>query len=180
MPERRPGDCGCTPNLFSDREAEKDLKRYLEKGPDTTTRALIDAIVAEGVEGITVIDVGGGIGAIQLELLGAGAARAEAVDASEAYIRTARAEAERRGYGDRTTGRIGDFVELAASIEPADVVTLDRVVCCYPDGGARLSARRLVEPGRRASDEQPGLADARPDALVPVSNLARRRHHAPR
>jgi magnesium-protoporphyrin O-methyltransferase len=140
VPERRPCDCGCTPNLFSDREAEKDLKRYLEKGPDATTRTLIDAIVAEGVEGMTVLDVGGGIGAIQLELLGAGAARAEAVDASEAYIETARVEAERRGYSARTTARIGNFVELAGSIEPADIVTLDRVVCCYPDVDALLGA----------------------------------------
>jgi SAM-dependent methyltransferase len=140
MPERRPCDCGCTPNTFSDRDAAADLKRYLEKGPDKTTRALIDAIVAEGVEGTTVLDVGGGIGAIQLELLAAGAARAEAVDASAAYIETASAEAERRGYGDRTTGRVGDFVELATSIESADVVTLDRVVCCYPDVDALLGA----------------------------------------
>ena len=135
--------------MFSDREAAKDLKRYLDQGPDGTTRELIDAIVAEGVAGTTVLDVGGGIGAIQLELLGAGAARAEAVDASEAYIETASAEAERRGYGDRTTGRVGNFVELAGSIEPADIVTLDRVVCCYPDvdallGAAAAKATRIV------------------------------------
>ena len=97
MPERRPCDCGCSPNTFSDREAANDLKRYLEKGPDATTRALVDAIVATGVEGTTVLDVGGGIGAIPLELLAAGASRAQAVDASEAYIETSRAEAERRG-----------------------------------------------------------------------------------
>ena len=110
------------------------------------------------------LDIGGGIGAIQLELLAAGASRAQAVDASEAYVETARAEAERRGYGDQTTARVGDFVELAPSIEPADVVTLDRVVCCYPDVDAllgaaaeqgdadrraRLPAGHLVEPGRR-------------------------------
>ncbi len=35
----------------------------------------------------------------------------------------------------------GDFVELAPSIEPADLVALDRVICCYPDMDAlvRLS-----------------------------------------
>ena len=149
MPERRPCDCGCSPNTFSDREAADDLRRYLEKGPDKTTRALVDAIVAEGVEGTTVLDVGGGIGVVQLELLAAGAARATEVDASEAYIDTARAEAKRRGYGDRTTTHVGDVVELAESIEPADVVTLDRVVCCYPDvdallGAATDKAMRLV------------------------------------
>jgi magnesium-protoporphyrin O-methyltransferase len=149
MPERRPCDCGCAPNTFSDREAANDLKRYLEKGPDATTRALIDAVVREGVEGSTLLDIGGGIGAIQLELLAAGAARADAVDASEAYIVAARDEAARRGYGDRTTARVGDFVTLAPVVDPADVVTLDRVVCCYPDldallGTAAGKATRMV------------------------------------
>jgi hypothetical protein len=149
MPERRPCDCGCAANTFSTKEAEGDLERYLEKGPDATTRALIDAIVGGGIQGATVLDVGGGIGAIQLELLGAGAARAQAVDASEAYVETALAEAERRGYGNRTTARVGDFVQLATTIEPADVVTLDRVVCCYPDvdsllGAAADKATRMV------------------------------------
>jgi magnesium-protoporphyrin O-methyltransferase len=141
--------CDCCPNTFSSRDAEGDLRRYREKGADKTTRALIDAIVAEGVDGASLLDIGGGIGAIPLELLAAGAARAESVDASEAYVDVARAEAERRGLGDRTAARVGDFVALAPGIEPADVVTLDRVVCCYPDLVALLEAagshaRRLV------------------------------------
>jgi SAM-dependent methyltransferase len=141
--------CDCCPNTFSSRDAEGDLKRYREKGPDRTTRSLIDAIVAEGVDGVSLLDIGGGIGAIPLELLAAGAAKALSVDASEAYIEVAQAEAARRGYGDRTEGRVGDFVAIAPEIEPADVVTLDRVVCCYPDlpgllGAAGSHARRLV------------------------------------
>lgn len=141
--------CDCCPNTFSSREAEGDLKRYQEKGPDKTTSALIDAIVAEGVDGATLLDIGGGIGAIQLELLAAGAANATSVDASEAYVEVARSEAERRGYADRTAAHVGDFVALASEIEPADVVTLDRVVCCYPDLPALLEAasghaRRVV------------------------------------
>jgi magnesium-protoporphyrin O-methyltransferase len=141
--------CECCPNTFSRRDAEGDLKRYREKGPDKTTRALIDAIVAEGVKGATLLDVGGGIGAIQLELLAAGMAKAESVDASEAYVEVAQAEAERLGYGDRTAARVGDFVALAAAIDPADVVTLDRVVCCYGDlpallGAASDHARQVV------------------------------------
>jgi magnesium-protoporphyrin O-methyltransferase len=139
----------CCTNTVSSREAEGDLRRYREQGPDRTTRALIDAIVAEGVEGATLLDIGAGIGAIQLELLAKGAAKAESVDASEAFVQIARAEAERRGYGDRTAAQVGDFVALAAGIEPADVVTLDRVVCCYPDlpallGAASDHARRIV------------------------------------
>ena len=107
---------GCCANVFSSREAEDDLKRYRKNGPDPTTRALIDAIVAEGVEGASLLDIGGGVGAIQLGLLAAGAARAESVDASEAYVSVARSEAARRGYGDRTVGRVGDFVAIADQI----------------------------------------------------------------
>ena len=140
MPDRSPCDCGCSPNTFSDKQAADDLERYLHDGPDATTRALIDAIKADGVAGWTVLDIGGGIGAIQLELLGAGASSAAAVDASEAYVATARAEAARRGFEDRTSARVGDFVALAPTVEPADVVTLDRVVCCYPDVDALLGA----------------------------------------
>ena len=136
MPDR----CDCAANTFSDRAARDDLKRYREKGPDATTRALIDAIVERGIEGATVLDVGGGIGAVQLGLLEAGAASARAVDASEAYVETARAEAVSHGYGDRVQSHVGDFVALAAEIPAADVVTLDRVLCCYPDMAALLGS----------------------------------------
>ena len=149
MPERRSCSDGCCLNTFSSKEAENDLRRYLKEGPDATTRALIDAIAAQGVEGATLLDVGGGIGAIQLELLAAGATKASSVDASEAYVTVARAEAARRGLADRTDARIGDFETLAPVLEPADVVTLDRVVCCDPDlpgllGAAASHARRMV------------------------------------
>lgn len=148
MPD--PASCGCgCPNTFDAKTAEGDLKRYLKKGPDGTTTALIDAIVAEGVEGATLLDIGGGIGAIQLELLAKGAATATSVDATEAYVRVSHAEATRRGYGDRIRPLVGAFETLAPEIEPADVVTLDRVVCCDPDlpgllGRAAERARRVV------------------------------------
>lgn len=148
MPDDTPCTCGC-PNTFSTKDADADLKRYREQGPNPTTQALIDALVAQGIEGATVLDIGAGVGAIQMELLSAGAAKAESVDATEAYLAAARAEAERRGFGDRTHGRLGDFVALAAEIDPADIVTLDKVVCCYPDmlallGRAAEHARRVV------------------------------------
>ena len=148
MPDRRCTERCCL-NTFSSKAAEGDLKRYLKQGPDGTTRSLIDAIAAEGVDGASLLDIGGGIGAIQLELLAAGASTATSVDASEAYVTVARAEAVRRGLADRTDQRIGDFETLASVLEPADVVTLDRVVCCDPDlsgllGAAASHARRMV------------------------------------
>jgi len=133
-----PCKCGCA-NTFSDRDAESDVKEYRKNGPDATTQALIDAILAEGIEGATLLDIGAGIGAIQLELLKAGAARAESVDASEGYVEANRAEAARNGFADRTNPRLGDFVALADEVAPADVVTLDRVVCCYSDANALLT-----------------------------------------
>jgi magnesium-protoporphyrin O-methyltransferase len=105
---------------------------------------LIDALKTEGIEGATLLDIGGGIGAIQHELLAAGAAHATSVDASNPYLETAREESIRRGLGDRVTYRHGDFVELAESIPPADIVTLDRVINVYPDWErlTQLSAAR--------------------------------------
>ena len=148
MTDRPPCDCGCT-NVFSTKEARDDLKRYLREGPSKATKALIDAIVAEGIEGETLLDIGSGIGAIQLELLARGLAAARSVDATEAYVSTAQQEADRRGFGDRVQGRVGDFVTIASEVDSADVVTLDKVVCCYADmpallGRAAERARRMV------------------------------------
>lgn len=147
MPPSAPCDCPGCPNVFSDAAARDDLRRYRRKGPDPTTRELIEAILAEGVERSTVLDIGGGIGAIQLELLARGAAATESVDASAPYVAVAREEAARRGFGDRARHIEGDFVALAGVVPPADVVTLDRMVCCYSDMPALVG--RSVEHARR-------------------------------
>lgn len=82
---------------------------------------------------MTLLDIGGGIGVIQHELRAAGVTEITSVDASRAYLALARREAERRGYAADARYVHGDFVALAGQIEAADIVTLDRVVCCYPD-----------------------------------------------
>jgi magnesium-protoporphyrin O-methyltransferase len=133
--------------VFGERTARRDLERYRRRGPSKPTRRLLEAVRREGVEGVSVLDIGGGIGAIQYELLDAGAARATAVEAAAAYARVAGEEARRRGLGDRIAQRAGDFVELADGVEPADVVTLDRVICCYPDMESLVS--RSAERARR-------------------------------
>jgi 16S rRNA A1518/A1519 N6-dimethyltransferase RsmA/KsgA/DIM1 with predicted DNA glycosylase/AP lyase activity len=118
---------------FDEENARKKLDGFRKNGPAKTTRILIDALKAAGVEGRTLLDVGGGVGAIQHELAAAGASRMISVEASTAYHEAVREEAERRGYADRVSYQHGDFVDLAPDIEPVDVVTLDRVVCCYHD-----------------------------------------------
>jgi hypothetical protein len=125
--------CQGVGEIFGERTARHDLRRYRKRGPSKATRILLEAIRREGIEDATVLDIGGGIGAVQHELLEAGAARATSVEASAAYLRAAREEAEQRGHAGRIDYREGDFVALADRIDPADVVTLDRVICCYPD-----------------------------------------------
>jgi hypothetical protein len=131
-------------NQFNQKRAYRDLRAYQTQGPDATTRALIDALVRAGVQDSTVLDVGGGIGAIQFELLDAGARQATSVDVSAPYLDAARGEAARRGFSGRIQFCLGDFVALAPQIPAADIVTLDRVVCCYAqmEPLVRLSAER--------------------------------------
>lgn len=132
--------CQGIETCFDTAKAEDELQNYRRHGPAKATRWLIDALKAQGIAGATLLDIGGGVGAIQHELLRVGAASAVDVDASRAYLGAARQEAARQGHADRVTYRYGDFVQLADTIAPADIVTLDRVICCYPDMPALVSA----------------------------------------
>lgn len=142
-------NCQCqgVQKLFDDKYVSKDLADYRKKGPAATTRLLTRAIQQEGVQGLSLLDIGGGVGAVQYELLETGASRATSVEASPAYLKAARAEARRRGLEERVSYLSGNFTELAASIPPADIVTLDRVICCYDDAEqlVALSARRALK-----------------------------------
>jgi len=127
--------CACqgTDRQFSRAVAESDLRRYRRRGPPNTTRLLLEGIARAQAGSSTMLDVGGGIGVLHHELLDRGFEMATQVDAAPAYLAVAAAEAQRRGHAERVHFVHGDFVELAAQLPPADVVTLDRVVCCYPD-----------------------------------------------
>ena len=126
-------------DVFDEKRVRKELKQYHRKGLRKTSRLLVDALLADG-GGQTLLDVGGGLGGIQLALLRSGVRRATSVDASPAYVAAARQEAGSRGLDAQVDYVTGDFVEVAGRIEAADVVTLDRVVCCYPDMPALVGA----------------------------------------
>ena len=139
--------CGASAceSQFDRKRAARELKNYRAHGPvNPTTRAMINLLRRAGVAGNTLLDIGGGVGAIQYDLLEAGAGEVTAVDASSSYQQAARAEAERRGVTARIQFQLGDFVALAPQVAAADIVTLDRVVCCYPEMEplVRLSAER--------------------------------------
>ena len=123
----------CFESTFNDRHAAKQLKHYRKRGPNKTTRMLVDALRAAGIRDASVLDVGAGIGVVHHELLADGARSAVHVDAARPHMRAAREETARRGHTERVTFVHGDFVALADGIPAADVVTLDRVICCYPE-----------------------------------------------
>ena len=125
---------------FDQKKVAQELERYRSKGPGATTRLLVDGIVQSGGLNGTVLDVGSGIGGLAFTLLERGATEAVVIDASASYIAAARDEAHRRGHADRVRFLHGDFVEAAGQIAPASIVTLDRVVCCYPSCEELLTA----------------------------------------
>jgi magnesium-protoporphyrin O-methyltransferase len=120
-----------TRRFFNRRVAAKDARRYRARGISGTARTLTE--LAGDVHGASVLDVGGGIGAIELELLQAGADRATSIELSGAYEEEAAALLAEHGFTDRVHRRVGDFVAIGPALEQHDVVVLHRVVCCYPD-----------------------------------------------
>ena len=119
-------------DFFNDKTARKELKRYRKKGPWKSTRQLLSFMRLFTVKGKTLLDVGGGVGAIQHELFKEGLGKAIQVEASQAYIEAAEGEAERNGNKEKVESYFGDFVERAPELPEADMVTMDRVLCCYP------------------------------------------------
>ncbi len=132
--------CEGIEKVFNEEAVKEELEAYREEGPAETTILLIDALKEQGIEGSSLLDIGGGVGAIQFDLLEAGADRATAVDASAAYLRASKEEAERLGFAERIRHHHGDFVAISPQVEPSDIVTLDRVLCCYHDMRALVSA----------------------------------------
>jgi hypothetical protein len=117
---------------FNSEKVEQELRKYRRRGPGVTTRKLRDGLVAAGVTRGTVLDVGGGLGALSLALLDTGMNRASVVDASSAYLAAASEEAARRKRSACIPFVHGDFLTVARDLGAAAVVTLDRVVCGYP------------------------------------------------
>ena len=126
--------------LFDENNAKKDLRRYLKSGLDATGRRIVDAIINRGVVGTTVLEVGGGIGAIQVELLRAGALRATNVEIVDTYESAAGHLLATVGLAERVDRKVLDFAESGPEIAGADVVVLHRVICCYPDMEALVRA----------------------------------------
>jgi 2-polyprenyl-3-methyl-5-hydroxy-6-metoxy-1,4-benzoquinol methylase len=144
----------CTPKgyrqIFSERSARAQARSYRRNGLDGTSRRIVEVLKEQGVEGMTLLEVGGGIGAIQIELLKAGLARAVSVELTPTYEESAAALLREAGFEDRVERRVMDFVDAGAEIGAADIVVMNRVICCYPDlsrlaGAAAEHAKGLLD-----------------------------------
>ena len=151
---------------FDATEAEHEIEAYRKEGPAETTQILIDALTEQGVDGLTLLDIGGGVGAIQHAMLSAGASTATAVEASTAFAKAAQEEAKELGWSERVDVRHGDFIDLAEAVVAHDIVTLDRVICWsfyYADYG-HLAGSRYVYWNIFGKPEQiPRFATGFPD-----------------
>lgn len=126
--------------VFGERTARKDARRYRKKGLDDTAKRMVEFLHGRGIADAVVLEVGGGVGAVQIELLKAGAERALNLELSTAYEGAAGELLRESGFEERVERRIGDVVEDPELAGPADVVVMHRVVCCYPDADALVGA----------------------------------------
>jgi magnesium-protoporphyrin O-methyltransferase len=129
--------------------ARQKLRKYRRRGPFGTTKRLLAALRETPGPKDTLLDVGGGVGMIAHEMLAAGTSSASIVDASPSFLAAAAEESERRHTSSRLRLQLGDVVALRDEVPAADVVTLDKVVCCYVDMESLLAAtasraRRLM------------------------------------
>jgi 2-polyprenyl-3-methyl-5-hydroxy-6-metoxy-1,4-benzoquinol methylase len=135
--------------LFNQRFARRLANRYRKRGLDTTARKMVEFLRELGIQGASILEIGGGVGEIQVELLKAGAARAQNLELSPAYEREAHKLAGQAGVQGRLDWRLHDLAADPGAVAPADLVILHRVVCCYPDyqrllGAAADHARRAL------------------------------------
>ena len=135
--------------VFNGRFARRTSRRYRRRGPTPAAQAIADFVCSKGIEGATVLEIGGGVGHLHVDLLRRGAAHVTNLEISSNYEAEAARLLAETGMADRVTRRFVDIAQEPDAVEPADVVILHRVVCCYPDyetllGVAASHARRTL------------------------------------
>lgn len=133
----RPGDFD---KVFDEEHARSRAREYARNGLTGDAKRAVDLLHSRMAPGYSLLEIGGGVGEIQLELLKSGAARAVNVELATQYETVAVELLREHGLADRVERRLGDFVREAGAVAPADVVVMNRVVCCYPDADALVGA----------------------------------------
>ena len=119
--------------VFNKSRATKESRKYLRKGLDRRAAMVVGCLTDEGVSEASILEIGCGVGSLHMELLKQGAGRAIGVDVSQSYVEAAAGLSRTLGFQDATQYHMGNFVDLEEDIPSADIVVLDRVICCYPD-----------------------------------------------
>jgi magnesium-protoporphyrin O-methyltransferase len=120
-------------SVFSGRFARRQSRRFRRRGLTPAAREIVDFATSQGIAGATVLEIGGGVGHLHVELLRRGAARVTNLEISENSEGEAARLLGAAVMSDRVTRRFLDVAQAPEQVEPADVVVLHRVVCCYPD-----------------------------------------------
>lgn len=169
------GEC-CDPggyqDMFGDRFARRVQRRYARRGLNKTQQRLVGFLAERGLQDASVLEIGGGLGELHVELLRRGASHVTNLEISEGYEARAAELLAESGLADRVDRRFLDIATAPDEVDAADVVVLHRVVCCYPDyesllGAAGAHARRLL-----VFSHPPGNLLAR--LAVRAENLGRR------
>ncbi len=121
-----------TNNHFDELVALQDLKYYRNKGTKKSTQALLNILNNLDLEGMHLLDIGAGIGVVSIELQNSGLSEITHNEISSAYIDVFQKEIDRKLNGTKINSLKGDFVEVAGKIDSADIVVLDKSICCYP------------------------------------------------
>ena len=91
---------------------------------------LVDALMATGIKGKSVLEIGCGAGQLSRELARRGTRLVTGLDLSPISVATATTETRAEGLDERARFEVGNGA--TDPLEPRDVVVLDRVLCCYP------------------------------------------------
>lgn len=143
----------CNPDeydeVFTSKYARRTAKKLRAAGLDETAGRMVDFVSDQGLKDATVLEVGGGVGGLHIELLRRGASNATNAELSTAYDLEASRLLVEAGLADRVARRIVDLAADPEAVPRADVVVLHRVVCCYPDfegllGAAADHAERML------------------------------------
>lgn len=125
--------------VFSSRQARWDAWRYARRGLGWAPGRTVDLFRDRVIDGASLLEIGGGIGDLQVELLRLGVTRAVSVELSPSYEENATRILRDAGFDTAVTRLTGDFIDMYDRVERADLVVMHNVLCCYPD------MRRLVE-----------------------------------
>jgi len=169
--------CSVYADEFGRDAALADAQRYRRRGLDRVTRAVRDRILDDDVTGMSVLEVGGGVGALSIELLTAGASSAVNVELSSSYRDAGTALALEAGLEDRLQFVVADGADFAARSGGFDIVVLNRVVCCYEEAGALLEAASIAARQRLVLSHPTIHPLAR--LVVGIGNLLRARRGSP-